>query len=246
MMRDTVQTGIADVIITTPDDPNPVVPGGESISLLIHSDHQAMQLPVLNAAALNALGTPVAGQLAFLSDSAAIVYFNGSQWKKIRHVPVLQYTATSAPSPLGSLTMPQGPAAPSSMVSFDDGLIRLPVYTNTQIPNIQNLTPGMLIFDGTANVIRCYNGQDWEALSTSASGLPVSAAPATLVPGLAINQNYKQASSVVDISAAGNKAFVLPIVDPVNIYSPVTGLICFHPGYHRLMVYDGLNWNVLD
>ena len=246
LMRDTVQTGIADVIITTPDEPNPVVPGGESISLLIHSDHQAMQLPVLNAAALNALGTPVAGQLAFLSDSAAIVYFNGSQWKKLRHDPVLQYSATSAPSPLGSVTMPQGTATPSSLVSFDDGLIRLPVYTNTQIPNIQNLTPGMLIFDGSANVIRCYNGQDWQALSATASGLTVSAAPAAQVPGLAINQNSKQASSVVDISTSGNKAFVLPIVDPVNIYTPVTGLICFNPTLRRLMVYDGLRWNVMD
>lgn len=246
LMRDTVSSGIADVIITTPDEANPVVPGGESISLLVHSDHQAMQMPILSAAELAALGAPTAGQIAFLSDSAALVYYNGTQWRKLRQEPVLQYNATTAPVPLGSLTMPQATAEPSSLVSFEDGLIRLPIFTSSQIPGIEQITPGMLIYDGTANVVRCYNGQEWQSLPAASAGLNVSAAPVVTVPGVAINQNFKHPSSVVDISPSGNKAFVVPKLDPVQIFDPVIGLICFNPNLHRMMIYDGLRWNVLE
>ena len=49
----------------------------------------------------------------------------------------------------------------------------------------------------------------------------------------------------MDINPTGGKAFLLPILDPDQIYTPVTGLICFNPTNNKLMLFDGLNWNVL-
>jgi len=50
---------------------------------------------------------------------------------------------------------------------------------------------------------------------------------------------------VLDINPSGGKAFQLPKVDPDQIYNPVIGLICFNPLNNKLMLFDGLRWNVI-
>lgn len=245
IMRDTVTSGQADVVIKTPNVPDPIVPGGESVSLLVYSNQQGVQLPVINSATLTALGTPVGGQLAFLSDSAAIVYFNGTVWKKVLQEPILQYASSTAPSTFGTLSLPGTAANQTSLLQLSGGLVNLPSFTSVAILDIENLTPGMLIYDNTTNQVRCYNGNSWQSLSSVTTSIPVSASPATLVPGIAINQNYKSPSSVMDINPSGGKAFLMPKLDPDQIYAPVTGLICFNPSNNKLMLYDGLHWNVV-
>jgi hypothetical protein len=245
IMRDTVTSGQADVVIKTPDEPDPIVPGGESVSLLVYSNQQGVQLPVITLATLATLGTPVGGQLAFLTDSAAIVYFNGTLWKKVLQEPILQYSASSAPDTFGTLSLPGTAANTSSLLKLSGGLVNLPAFASTAILDIENPTPGMLIYDNTSKQVRCYNGNAWQPLSTTSTSIPVSAAPAALVPGIAINQNFKSPSSVMDINPAGGKAFLMPKLDPDQIYAPVAGLICFNPSTNKLMLYDGLHWNVV-
>ncbi|HQW01850.1 MAG TPA: PKD domain-containing protein [Saprospiraceae bacterium] len=245
IMRDTVISGHADVVIKTPDAPDPFVHGGESVSLLVYSGQQGMQLPVITATALSNLGTPTGGQLAYLSDSAAVVFFNGTQWRQILQDPVLQFTADEAPVSFGTLSMPSSTISSSSLLKLGDGLVNLPVFTASEILNIQHPTPGMIIYDSDSDVVRCYNGNEWQPMASFATNLPVSMAPSTLVPGIAVNQNFKYPSSVMDINPTGGKAFLLPILDPDQIYTPVTGLICFNPTNNKLMLFDGLNWNVL-
>lgn len=245
LMRDTVTSGQADVVIKTPDEPDPIVQGGESISLLMYSHQQGVQLPVITSATLNTLGTPTGGQMAFLSDSAAIVYYNGTQWKKIMHTAVLQYEASTPPDTFGTISTAGNAGVESALVQLGNGLVKLPSFTAADILTIGNLAPGMLIYDNTSNLIRCYNGNDWQALASTATSLAVSVTPPSAVPGMAVNQSYKHPSSVMDINPSGGKALMIPRLDPDQIFAPVTGLICFNPMNNKLMLYDGLNWNVL-
>lgn len=245
IMRDTVTPGIADVIMSTPDQPNPIVEGGESISLLMHSDHQALQLPQVSIAMLASFGTPVQGQMVFLTDSASVAYYNGIRWMVLNLEPRLQYTPESAPTNNGTVSVPGVAANTSTLVKLDGGMINLPVFTSAALLDVGFLTPGMLVYETTSRTIKCYNGNEWHALSATATSLPTSNATPPVVPGIAINQNYKHPSSVLDINPSGGKAFQLPKVDPDQIYNPVIGLICFNPLNNRLMLFDGLKWNVI-
>jgi hypothetical protein len=194
---------------------------------------------------LNSLGTPVAGQFAFLSDSAALVYFNGTVWKKIMHDAVLQYSASNAPSVFSTVSIPDSPANTSSLLKLGGGLVSLPAFTASEMLSIENLAPGMLVYDQTGDVIRYYNGNDWVVLAAVSTTIPVSPDAPALVPGIAINQSTKHPSSVMDIHASGGKAFMMPMLNPDQIYNPVAGLICFNPTNNKLMIYDGLRWNLL-
>ena len=245
IMRDTVTPGIADVIISTPDQPNPVVEGGESISLLMHSDHQALQLPQVSISMLASFGTPVQGQMVFLTDSASVAYYNGIRWMVLNLEPRLQYTPESAPAINGTVSIPAVAANPSTLLKLDGGMINLPVFTSAALLDVGLLAPGMLVYENTSRTIKCYNGNEWHSLSARATSLPTSNATPPVVPGIAINQNYKHPSSVLDINPSGGKAFQLPKADPDQIYNPVIGLICFNPVNNKLMLFDGLRWNVV-
>ncbi len=245
IMRDTVTSGYADVVIKTPGAPDPFVHGGESVSLLVYSGQQGIQLPVISSTTLGTLGAPTGGQLAYLTDSAAVVFFNGVEWRQILQDAVLQYTAEVEPESFGTLSIPGSTISSSSLIKLGDGLVNLPVFTAAEILNIQHPTPGMLIYDNDSDIIRCYNGNEWQAMASISTTIQVSMAPSTLVPGMAVNQNYKHPSSVMDINPSGGKAFLLPILDPDQIYAPMTGLICFNPTNNKLMLFDGVNWNVL-
>ena len=94
-------------------------------------------------------------------------------------------------------------------------------------------------------MIRCYNGNSWQPLSSVPTSIPVSVNEPTLVPGMAINQLTKNASSVMEIHPSSGKALLLPKLDPSQIYAPVSGLICFNPVINKLMFFDGLSWNVV-
>ena len=245
VMRDTVDTGIADVVIQLPGDPAPAIPGGESVSLLVYADRQGLQMPVLSVAALDTMGAPVAGQFAFLSDSAAMIYFNGTQWRMLKQEAMLQISASTAPVDFGSFTMVGEEAEASSIFVLSDGFVRLPEFTASQIPTIADLTPGMLIYDNTADVIRLYNGNEWAVLPSIATTIPVSTEAPAQVSGIAINQDFKEPSSVLEIHPSAGKAFLMPILDPSEIYEPSAGLICFNPSIQKIMMYDGVRWNFL-
>jgi hypothetical protein len=91
---------------------------------------------------------------------------------------------------------------------------------------------------------RLYNGSV-APLAGIQTALTVSGSSQPPVPGFAINQTFKHPASVLEISSAGNKAFLLPIARPENIYSPVAGLICFNPDIQALMLYDGVRWRIM-
>ena len=245
LMRDTVTSGLAEVVIKKTTGPDPIVPGGESISLLVYADQQGIQLPVISTSVLSSLGTPVAGQFAFLADSASLIYFNGTVWKKILHDAVLQYSAANAPSTFSTLSIPSSPSHESSLLKLGGGLVSLPEFSSAEILSIENPSPGMMIYDHTNDVIRYYNGNDWQSLASLNTSITVSPGSPTVVPGIGVNQNTKHPSSVMDIHASGNKAFMLPKLNPNQIYNPVTALICFNPTNNKLMLYDGLRWNLL-
>lgn len=245
IMRDTVGTGHAEVVIKTPDGPDPIVSGGQSVSLLVYGNEQGMQLPVISSSVLSSLGEPLAGQFAFLSDSAALVYYNGTSWRKIIMDAVLQYSATDPPATYGTVSIPNTATQTSSLLALGDGLVMLPPFSSAEILTIENPATGMMIYDLTHNVIRYYNGNDWHALASASTDMVVSPDPAHLVSGFAVNQATKYPSSVMEIHPTGGKAFMLPKLNPDQIYAPVMGLICFNPSNNRLMLYDGLNWNVI-
>jgi hypothetical protein len=145
----------------------------------------------------------------------------------------------------GNVSMPNASSSESSLMTLEGGLVHLPVFTSTALLDVELLAPGMLVFESTTKKIRCYNGNAWQTLSATETTLAISTAPASLVPGLAINQSTKHPSSVLEINASGGKAFQLPKVDPDQIYNPVVGLICFNPLNNKLMLFDGLRWNVI-
>lgn len=245
IMRDTVGVGEADVIIKMPEDPDPVVSGGESVSLLVYSARQAIKLPVLTTSTLADLGTPVEGQFAFLEDSLAIVYFDGIVWKKLVHEGVLTYPSSEPPVTFGSVSLEGTAANESYLLSLGEGFVNLPSYSAASILDIQDLASGMLVYDSTSSVIRCYNGNGWHPLTSVETALQVEVAPATLVSGIAINQLSKHPSSAMDINPSSGKALLLPKLNPNQIYTPVAGLMCFNPLTNKLMFYDGLTWNIL-
>ena len=143
------------------------------------------------------------------------------------------------------MQIPNSVTNESSLLTLEGGLVQLPSFTSIALLDVELLAPGMLVFESTTGKIRCYNGNAWQTLSATETNLPISIAPATLVPGIAINQSTKHPSSVLEINPSGGKAFQLPKVDPDQIYNPVIGLICFNPLNNKLMLFDGLRWNVL-
>jgi PKD repeat protein/photosystem II stability/assembly factor-like uncharacterized protein len=245
LMRDTVSTGLAEVVIKESPGADPLVSGGESISLLVHAGQQGLQLPVLSSNDLSALGTPAAGQFAFLSDSAALIYFNGTSWKEIRQEAVLQFPAMQAPATYHTVSIPASPANASSVFKLDGGLVRLPSFTTTEILTIENLAAGMMIYDLSGQTIRYYNQNEWQSLSSNNTSIPVSPGSPVTVAGVAINQNVKHPSSVLEVSPTSGKTFMMPKLSPEEIYDPTAGLMCFNPVNNKLMLYDGTKWNVL-
>ncbi len=245
MMRDTVATGVAEVILKTPAGPDPMVSGGESVSLLVYGEQQGLQLPVMNVTTLNDLGAPLEGQLTFLSDSASIIYFNGTAWRQLHHDALLQYEASSPPATFGTLAAPGNSSNPSALLTLAGGFMKPPTFTSAEILNIENPAAGMLIYDITSHVLRCFNGSEWFILPSTATNLPVSMAPASSVTGFAINQTSKHPSSAMEIHSSGGKALKIPVLDPETIYAPVTGLICLHSESMQLMLFDGARWNAV-
>ncbi|MDQ3016607.1 MAG: PKD domain-containing protein, partial [Bacteroidota bacterium] len=243
VMRNQVPSGIADIIMTTTNQPDPVVTGGESISLLMYSDHKGLKLPVLNAATINSLGIPSPGQLAFLTDSLAVIYFNGSQWMKLKDDAILQTEIPVDPNTNLSVSIPGGVAGDAYLLNLANGFVKLPVFTSTVILTIDDPAAGMIVFDSTIGKIRMFNGSQWQIISSVSTPLPVSPNPSVNVTGMAVNQNFKYASSVLEISPVDGKALQLPVVRQELIFDPVAGVICYDPLCKCLMVYDGIRWN---
>jgi hypothetical protein len=117
IMRDIPYSGLPSVAITTPAEPHPHPPGGGSTSLLIYTSRQAIVLPVLNVSSLNSLGTPEAGQIAFLTDSTSLIYYNGSQWIQLASEPILQEDAATAPLNI-TVSMPTSTLNPAYMLNL--------------------------------------------------------------------------------------------------------------------------------
>jgi hypothetical protein len=245
-MRDEVPTGIADVAITLPSAPNPVVTGGQSMSLIINTNNQGLRLPVLSLSQLAALGAPSVGQLAFVTDSAAIVYYKSSQWMKLNDQPLLQTAIPANPPNNATVSMNGGASADAYMLALGLGFVKLPGFTSTEILTIEDPVMGMLIYDNTLAKVRVFNGNDWQGLNGTGTPIPVSTNPAQVTAGMAVNQSIKYASSVLELHPSAGKAFQLPVVSIDNIYEPVSGVVCFDPVYRAVMLYDGVRWNAMQ
>jgi hypothetical protein len=165
---------------------------------------------------------------------------------RILHVPVLQESASTVPPGHATVMIPEGDAAPAYMLGLTDGLVKLPVFSSAEILNLDQPAKGMLIYDSTIGQLRVFNGSEWQALTSAAINLSVSMSAPAEVVGMAVNQDFKHPSSVLEISAGGGKALRLPEVRPVNIYQPVAGVLIFHPETRRLMIYDGSRWNIIQ
>lgn len=246
LMRDTVPYGLADVAFVSNDISTLQVKGGESISMLVRSDHQGLQLPVLDVATLSSLGQPVPGQFAFLSDSASVILFIGNRWVTLLKEPTLINGPDSPPQQnFGNFTLQSPPANPSAILTLSQGFVVPPVYNETSILNITDLSIGMLVYDNNSRALRCYNGSSWASLGYVATQIVPSNQPPETVGGMAINQSTKYPSASLHVNSDGGKAIQLPVLDPQNIYAPSAGLICVHPQFGRLMLFDGTHWNFL-
>ena len=243
LMRNEVEEGFADVVITTPAESNPSVPGGESISLLLFSNDQGLKLPVLSGSELQMLGTPVAGQMAFLSNSASLIFYNGSQWLELKGQSILQTDIAEPNQDTVSVSLPGNGGGGSALLNLNNGLLKLPSFSSSQILTIDHPAAGMLVYDNTINKPRYFNGYQWQSFSTQSTTLPVSLNSPTNITGMAVNQHTKHAISVLEFNAADGKAFQLPVVNHEMIFEPAEGLICFHPALKTLMMFDGERWN---
>jgi hypothetical protein len=232
--------------MTTADQPNPFVPGGGSMSLFVQSDHQGIRLPMITLADINAMGAPAPGQMAYLIDSSSIVFCNGVRWLILNHSPVLQTSALAVPDTFGTISFSGDPADASVLLKLENGFINLPVFSSSGLLDVELLSPGMLVYDATSTRLRYYNGNEWKVLVSTALSLPLSTSPPAQKFGIAINQSSKHPSSVLDMNPLGGKAFQLPIVKPDQIFAPVPGLLCFNPLNSKLMLFDGVNWNVVN
>lgn len=246
IMRDSVPDGVADIVFAKAADPVPVVPAGESISLLIYSDQQGIRLPVVTAGELEALGAPVAGQITFLSDSLALVYFDGTTWKKIAHQPALHHPHPDPPAAPGQLSMSDDPGHTSALYQMGIGTVMLPGFDLSDLQDVAWLAQGMMLYETQGQRIRFYDGNAWRPLSAIPTVIPVSGDPPQTVAGIAINQSAKFPSAALEIHASGGKALQLPLVLPEEIHAPVQGLLMYHPVRQALMLYDGLRWNVVQ
>lgn len=246
VMRDQVPSGNADIVISNPDNITTTVVGGESISLLMHTEDQGLAMPNIAATTLHAIGSPSMGQFAFLTDSASLIYFNGNAWIKLQHNARLQDQAQIAPSGAVTVSIPQVNSGPSYMLNLANGLVKMPGFSSADISTIHHPAGGMLVFDTTIGKPRFFNGDQWKILSGIATTLPVSADQPIALVGMAVNQDYKHPLSVLELSPLGGKALQLPTVDPQDIFSPVAGLVCYNPSNSSVMLYDGIRWNTLQ
>ncbi|MEO5907498.1 MAG: hypothetical protein ABIQ11_12280, partial [Saprospiraceae bacterium] len=238
-----VATGYADVVITTPGNPNPSVPGGESISLLIYANNQGLKMPVLTGSELQQLGAPVAGQMTFLVDSASLIFYDGSQWLELKSQSMLQVAVPEQNENPVSVSLPGNGTGSSFLMNLNNGLLKLPSFTSTEILTIDQPAAGMLVYDNTINKPRYFNGHQWQSFSTQSTTLPVSLNSPANINGIAINQNTKHAISVLEFNPADGKTFQLPVVSHDSIFDPAQGLICFHPSLKTLVMFDGEKWN---
>lgn len=246
IMRDTVQHGLADVTFVSNTIQNLEVKAGSSISMLMRSDHQGFQLPVIDLITLSSLGTPTAGQFAFLSDSAKIIMFIGNRWTLLEKEAVLidEPNEPLVQNP-GTFTLLNPPANESAILTLSPGLINPPVFINSTLLDVDELSIGMLVFDSVLKGLIYYNGSSWTTLTAKPINIPISTLPPLSVAGIAINQTQKYPSASLDINASDGKAMQLPIVDPQMIYSPTAGLVCVDPNSGRIFLYDGSHWNYL-
>jgi PKD repeat protein/photosystem II stability/assembly factor-like uncharacterized protein len=245
VMRDEVPTGIADVAVTLPSNPNPVVTGGESMSLLIHTNNQGLRLPVLTIANLAELGAPSSGQIAFLADSLGLIYYNGTQWMKLNDQQILQTEFAIDPVSTGTMSMNGGPTSDAYMLALGMGFVKLPAFNAAGMLTIEDPAAGMLVYDSSLGKPRVFNGNEWQPLQGVVTPIPVSLEPAQVTVGMAINQNTKYASSVLELNPEAGKAFHLPVVSYERIYQPVSGVVCFDTELKAIMLFDGVRWNVI-
>lgn len=243
VVRNEVPVGTPDVAITLPSQPNTEVTGGNSTSLLINSTNQGIRLPVLNVSTLHSLGTPVAGQMAFLTDSLALICFNGSQWIRITDRPLLQTNQPIDPGTAGTVSMPGGASSDAYLLQLGNGFLRLPSYSSSTILEIDDPAGGMLVYDNSSGRPRIFNGSEWQSCQGVTTSLPVSFNPPAVVAGMAVNQSTKHAASVLELNASEGKTLKLPVADHTIIYNPVAGVVCYDPALRSLLLFDGMRWN---
>jgi hypothetical protein len=174
------------------------------------------------------------------------MYYNGTAWVRLQQQGILQQDFASAPGDLISLTMGDIPGDESFVLGLGDGFLKPPSYTTALLSNIVWPSAGMLIYNTTLQKLMVFDGSGWISLAGNASPVPVSVQPPVLVAGMAINQSSKQPHSVLELGNQNNKTLQLPVVRHSDIYMPVIGLLCFDPDMQRLMVYDGVRWNIIQ
>lgn len=246
LMRDDVMKGVPDIVIANEENANAIVRGGPSMSLWMMAENQGLKLPVVNSDELQLLGEPAEGQFAFVSDSAALFLFNGTGWRKLSLLQILQSDIATDPGDLLNISMDQNGISESSILSLGAGLVKPPSFTEAEIVQIKWPAQGMMIYNSTAKALMVFDGNQWSALESDASDMNVSSNTSQLTSGIAVNQNSKHPGSSLEAGPSGFKTFQLPVVRHQEIFMPAVGLCCFDPDLSKVMVYDGMRWNILQ
>ena len=128
--------------------------------------------------------------------------------------------------------------------SNNRGLL-IPRMTTTARNLIPSPSPGLLVYDTTANLFCYFNGSFWyqaeAALLTSTIGTSSPAGIFAINSSSAVGPNN---STVLDISNP-TRGVLIPRTTTGSIANPATGLIIYNTATSRLCYYNGTEWATL-
>ena len=136
---------------------------------------------------------------------------------------------------------PADPAAALDVQSSTQGIL-LPRLTTSERNVIPSPATGLLIYNTTDNALEFFDGSFWYQASTTF----VSSTTGTVNPGGGLSINPENGvpadnSALLDINNS-TRGILLPRTTPVQVNSPVTGLIIYNTATNRLNYFNGSAW----
>ncbi len=228
--------------ITTTNDPI----AGASMELFFDTNNQGILLPVYSDIDLATAFTPDEGHFCYNSDQEALLYYDGTQWQKVKATSLLIEQNSSAPVATNNISSSPYVASKTAILALpsEGQYVQVSKFTTEDLINIAFPDQGMMVYDLTTKSLKYFNDHYWTSLDSEATTLPVSMQSNTTEQGISLGSNVKHGSSALQINSS-NRAMKLPSNSASSIMDPQEGLLIFDRNMEKLMIYDGEVWRAL-
>ncbi|MDX1477592.1 MAG: LamG-like jellyroll fold domain-containing protein [Saprospiraceae bacterium] len=246
IVRDSFPPGMA--LVTMQDTAEQVVPkhGGASVLLDLATDDQGLGLPLLSTPDFTSIPQPVAGLVAYHTDSATVCFFDGSTWQLLE-TSYLQQPVYDTVMPRPGIAIGGGVNDPGALLDLSaaEGLVLPGAFSDSTLLAIDFPRQGLLAFDETSSALIVYDGIDWRPFKHFSSNLAVNPAPpAQSLPGMALGTTVKNPNAVLDLKSA-TRALRVPVTTAGSIINPPEGLLIFDANQGALCLFDGDTWRTI-